>query len=608
MTIIIPPLSPFPGRGAAPEDYIEQADTTMQQLPGVVEGIRAVSAAFNSGAGVLSAGYLKAVPYAAGLSMTLAMQTVEYERTTYAPILEALPFITSGTFEADKFRVVQGVVRNELAAPAGAVLVGNGPTTVDRQVEPYNLHSFICANNLLPGVVAGGTVQFYIGDSKTHGVGAPTLMAQSIWLITRSAINAQRRGGGQDHGYGYATRLDMDQAVREPAVSHNGTIVAAGFVASRLKLTAGQYVEVSQREVLFFGAYVDATASAGASLEVYQNGVLFTTLAVTGSGIRLLRATFPYETSLSDSMVLKAVGGTVQICGLFQAQYSPAGCEVFAAGASNYAYQDYATTASLDEIAGYCSAAAAGRPASFTILLGTNSIYNAAKAETPSEMVNSLHALRLGLQSRIAQTRFTIEIPEKADESAFPVIMPGVTFTDYANALIDYCREHHLGMIRNDQSINSLGLDYVDGIHNTTNGHVTRARSVCDAHGVKYDPYFKSTAVDLAYERLRNRKKIEPVYVAPYGHYGGFVALGGRARENLDTISFSGLVSTNSATARTICSFPTLTRVTQDRYVSAVTNGGVINLIFTVDNVLKIRDDSAIPTGFISLDNIVVDI
>ena len=506
------------------------------------------------------------------------------------------------------WRIHQGVVKGDLLDPMGSSGIGNGPTTLDRQVEPYDLNAFIGASNLLPGVVAGGTVQFFLGDSKTHGVGAPTLMAQSIWQITRSAMNAQRRGGGQDHGYGYATRLDMDQAIREPAVSHTGMIIPAGFVSSRLSLAVGQYIEVSQREVLFFGAYVDASASTGAALDVYQNGMLAATLPVSGAGIRLISATFPYETSLTDSLVLRATGGPVQICGLFQAQYSPNGCEVFAVGASGYAYQDYATPAGMDEIAGYCTAAAAGRPVWFTILLGTNSIYSEAKSLTPTDMVAALHVLKTGLQSRLPQARFTIEIPEKSDEATVPIIFPGYTFTDYTNALIDYCRANQLGMIRNDQSINSLGLDYVDGVHNSPNGHITRARAVTRAMGVKYDPYFKSVSVDLAYERLRNRKKIEPVYVAPYGHYGGFVALGGRARENLDTISFSGLVSVNGAGGRVICSFPTLTRVTQVRYVSAVTNAGVINLIFTTDNILKIRDDSAIPAGFISLDNIVVDI
>jgi hypothetical protein len=117
-------MSPFPGRGAAPEDYIAQADTTMQQLPGVIAGMNLLAENFNQGAGVLSLGYLKPVPYAAGISMTLATQTVEYAGITYAPILDALPFTASGVFEVAQFRVIQGITGDQLAQPNAADQVG----------------------------------------------------------------------------------------------------------------------------------------------------------------------------------------------------------------------------------------------------------------------------------------------------------------------------------------------------------------------------------------------------------------------------------------------------------------------------------------------------
>ena len=122
--LTIPPLSPFPGRGAAPEDYIAQADTTMQELPSRFAAINAISEALNITAGIGSIGYLPPVAYAAGIVMTVGVQQVQYAGVTYAPILDALPFTTSGTFEADKFRVVQGVTRDELAKPAAAETLG----------------------------------------------------------------------------------------------------------------------------------------------------------------------------------------------------------------------------------------------------------------------------------------------------------------------------------------------------------------------------------------------------------------------------------------------------------------------------------------------------
>ncbi|OEZ91453.1 SGNH/GDSL hydrolase family protein [Duganella phyllosphaerae] len=129
--ILIPPLSPFPGRGAAPEDYIAQADTTMQELPVVISKINEVSAAFNLGGSILSLGYLPPVPYAAGISLTVATQTVQYGVNTYAANVTALPFTTSGVFETDKFRLVQGVTSAQLAEPEAAGTIGFQQAGVD---------------------------------------------------------------------------------------------------------------------------------------------------------------------------------------------------------------------------------------------------------------------------------------------------------------------------------------------------------------------------------------------------------------------------------------------------------------------------------------------
>lgn len=69
-------------------------------------------------------GYQPPVVYAAGISLTQPSQTVEYNGESYAPIASALPFTTSGTFETDKFRLIQGVSSADLSAGTGGVLVG----------------------------------------------------------------------------------------------------------------------------------------------------------------------------------------------------------------------------------------------------------------------------------------------------------------------------------------------------------------------------------------------------------------------------------------------------------------------------------------------------
>ena len=80
-----------------------------------------------------SLGYQIPVAYAAGLSITLANQVVSFvgpdgKSNSYAPVSPAvLPFTTSGTFEATKFRLVAGVIASDLAAPGAANVIGTTP-------------------------------------------------------------------------------------------------------------------------------------------------------------------------------------------------------------------------------------------------------------------------------------------------------------------------------------------------------------------------------------------------------------------------------------------------------------------------------------------------
>lgn len=77
-----------------------------------------------------AAGYAPPVLYAAGISLTLKTQTVEYAGNAYAPKLADLPFTTSGAFETAKFRLIQGVAAVDLAASGGSALVGHLPSGV----------------------------------------------------------------------------------------------------------------------------------------------------------------------------------------------------------------------------------------------------------------------------------------------------------------------------------------------------------------------------------------------------------------------------------------------------------------------------------------------
>lgn len=62
--------------------------------------------------------------YAANINITSVTQTIGYLGQAYSPILSALPFMTSGTFEVAKFQLIQGVSAGDVAAPGFADLAG----------------------------------------------------------------------------------------------------------------------------------------------------------------------------------------------------------------------------------------------------------------------------------------------------------------------------------------------------------------------------------------------------------------------------------------------------------------------------------------------------
>ena len=173
------------------------APTATDRLGNVKKTLSGVTAAMLASAAAVqgSIGYLPPVAYAAGLSMTLAAQTVSYAAQTYAPILSMVPFTTSGTFESAKFRLIQGVAAIDLAAPGGAGLVNTialGSGLVQRSVEDVLRDSLsIKAGGAIgggvvndgPGVrsvndsmgILGGEIKVTIGTYRLDALGGSAL-------------------------------------------------------------------------------------------------------------------------------------------------------------------------------------------------------------------------------------------------------------------------------------------------------------------------------------------------------------------------------------------------------------------------------------------------
>ncbi|KHA77509.1 hypothetical protein NC77_17915 [Janthinobacterium lividum] len=517
--------------------------------------------------------------------------------------------LASNAFSQDSifWRVYQGVVAGDLAASDGAKYIGNEGNTIDRQIDLYDFNAESVHDFILSGLYPSNF--FLLGDSKTAGVGVSALTQQSSWLLSRSLINHQARGFGAASGFGYASRLDMENAVKEPGITSQGTLVNAGFVSSRLSLGVGQSIGITKREIAFVGLIVDADASAGASLQVSMNGVpVGPALLVSGSGIRYVRTQLLKTCSIDDVLTLTASGSSIQVCGIIAQRYSEKGCNVMVAGKSGTAYQDFNSGSALAEIVAHCNIYGGGRPTLFAIALGTNLLYSSLKALSPNDAVLELGRLVDGIRAGVQLVKFLIEIPERADESAWPIIIAGYTYTDYVNAIVDFCEIRGFAMVRGDRSLNSTGRYYADKVHPNADGSRIRARSFCQALGVKYDPYFKGAASDdLAYQAIFPRGinyfVAKPAFTAPWNNFSNSVPLGPSCQYYLNTLVFSGLIAPFGATGRTICKFD-IPALAADRYFAASSNGGMTRLILTKDGFLKLADGEVIPSTYISLDNV----
>jgi len=69
-------------------------------------------------------GYETPVAFASGISVSRVTQTVTYSGNTYHALATAIPFTTTGTFNAAQWELMSGLTRQELGAEYGSGLVG----------------------------------------------------------------------------------------------------------------------------------------------------------------------------------------------------------------------------------------------------------------------------------------------------------------------------------------------------------------------------------------------------------------------------------------------------------------------------------------------------
>jgi len=105
------------------EDALDELGETVRSAqPGYLTPTQVTDV--RNGSLIVQNGEQTAVAYTAGLPMTSTLQRVSYLNDVYAPLGNALPFLTSGTFESGKFLLIAGATRKFLSSVEGAGGVG----------------------------------------------------------------------------------------------------------------------------------------------------------------------------------------------------------------------------------------------------------------------------------------------------------------------------------------------------------------------------------------------------------------------------------------------------------------------------------------------------
>ncbi|WP_337054111.1 GDSL-type esterase/lipase family protein [Pseudoxanthomonas sp. USHLN014] len=141
----LPVVSPGPNdylRGTRRSDgksalfFLPEISAAAAAIGGALDAVVA-DAAEEASSVLQGLGYLVPVPYAAGITVNNSRLTVSYGSNVYAPVPSAMPFTTGASFDASKWRLVQGVSGPDLSAPTGAAMVGFRQTSA-AQARPLD--------------------------------------------------------------------------------------------------------------------------------------------------------------------------------------------------------------------------------------------------------------------------------------------------------------------------------------------------------------------------------------------------------------------------------------------------------------------------------------
>lgn len=274
--------------GAADLDHLAEIATSTAHLATdrlgntkkTVAGV--VAAAATAASVALSAiGYEVPLPYVAGIALSRATQTVEFEGQSYAPAMSSLPFVTSGMFEVSKFRLIQGLVRSDLAMPSGAGIAGFSPT------EKYGVGSLgLQAQQFLH------LVSFMTDEQIADAADAAVSNREPIFDLTLNWKLALEVAKQLDKKL-YGGRLLI--GVSGPAVSE-----CPGIVFDRVGYSSGLWAKGSGYTVLTVRGRVSALDITVKGSGNKVNGILLENVVCSSTGLVRVTDLSGYGVKCSD--------------------------------------------------------------------------------------------------------------------------------------------------------------------------------------------------------------------------------------------------------------------------------------------------------------------
>ena len=444
--------------------------------------------------------YYRAGTFDAGYTLTNNRQTLAYGNVEYSwsgsfPKVVAAgstPETTGGIGAGAWVDRTQEVLRSEIISgyllEASMISTSQG-SNMDSEILNINSHikpisstpNAIFLSSLIADKSLATRVNIIpVADSFGDGIGA-SLYNNRYLKLFEGALNHSNIGG---FGYATDTRLTDVVNVTGSGVATNGTITTSGALQSQLRLTSGQYVSVTNKQISFADLFYEGGTTTG-DVVVQLNGVTFRTIVTTKTAGIKNSFTAPEfsKTKKSDVITFIASGGTVDITGLITLRGPTSGPLMLKVSHGGWSYKTYDDNNIASEIAAYGNFASPGYTV-YMLLLGTNSIYNASESQSPGDMITSMTGLIAKLTAATPNVGFIIGVPPKTNETLWPVIQSGFTHADYVTAITDFCSSNGVQCIRFDD-IDLAGLNLLsDGVHPNDYGHALYFRKLAESLGI----------------------------------------------------------------------------------------------------------------------------